>query len=252
MRFFIFLLLSLSCFSCKQEIKTEAIPEKKRPNIIFIMSDDHAINAISAYGHPVGQLAPTPNINRIAQNGAIFNHSFVTNSICGPSRAVILTGNHSHINGFRQNGDQFDGSQPTLPKMLQKVGYQTAIFGKWHLYGYPEGFDQWKIIVDQGNYYNPDFIENGDTTRIEGYATDIITDDALNWLKTKQNDNTPFLLMVQHKAPHRNWMPALRHLNKYDSVQFPLPDTYYPNFENQQADLSSYKPFIKICMKGTI
>nr|WP_225621125.1 sulfatase [Euzebyella saccharophila] len=217
--------------------REKSVPEKKeeRPNIIFIMADDHALQAISAYGHPISQLAPTPNIDRLAKNGALFTHSYVTNSICGPSRAVILTGKHSHLNGFRQNGDQFDGNQPTLPKMLQSVGYQTAIFGKWHLHGHPKGFDHWKIIVDQGNYYNPDFIENGDTTRIKGYATDIITNDALYWLQNERKDSVPFFMMVHHKAPHRNWMPALRHLNKYDSVTFPLPETYFPKLENQEA-----------------
>ena len=231
-------LLLLLCIlfgvSCKSEKPGNPI-ENKRPNILFIMADDHAIQALSAYGHPIGKLAPTPNIDKLAKEGALFTHSYVTNSICGPSRAVILTGKHSHINGFRQNGDRFDGSQPTLPKMLQQAGYQTALLGKWHLHGYPEGFDHWKILVDQGNYYNPDFIENGDTTRIQGYATDIITHDALDWLKTKRKDSVPFFLMVQHKAPHRNWMPALRHINKYDSVQFPLPDSYFPTFNNQQA-----------------
>ncbi|RKN79325.1 sulfatase family protein [Ulvibacterium marinum] len=226
--------MALVCLSCKQEMAKKLL-ENKRPNILFIMSDDHAIQALSAYGHPISQLAPTPNIDRIAKNGALFTQSFVTNSICGPSRAVILTGKHSHINGFRQNGDHFDGNQPTLPKMLKQSGYQTTIVGKWHLHGYPQGFDYWKIIVDQGNYYNPDFIENGDTTRIEGYATDIITRDALSWLKDKRNDSLPFFLMVHHKAPHRNWMPALRHTNKYDSIQFPLPETYFPNFQDQQA-----------------
>lgn len=220
--------------SCKTE-KASETPEKKRPNIIFIMSDDHATQAISAYGHPIGKVAPTPNIDRLATNGALFRHNFVTNAICGPSRAVILTGKHSHINGFRQNGDHFNGNQPTLPKLLKKAGYQTAIVGKWHLHGYPQGFDYWKIIVDQGNYYNPDFIENGDTTRIEGYATDIITHDALDWLQHQRNDSVPFFLMVHHKAPHRNWMPALRHVSKYDSVQFPLPESYFPTFKNQRA-----------------
>lgn len=220
--------------SCKTE-KASETPEKKRPNIIFIMSDDHATQAISAYGHPIGKVAPTPNIDRLATNGALFRHNFVTNAICGPSRAVILTGKHSHINGFRQNGDHFNGNQPTLPKLLKKAGYQTAIVGKWHLHGYPQGFDYWKIIVDQGNYYNPDFIENGDTTRIEGYATDIITHDALDWLQQQRNDSVPFFLMVHHKAPHRNWMPALRHVSKYDSVQFPLPESYFPTFKNQRA-----------------
>ncbi len=227
--------LLVFCLSCKQE-RPEKITETKRPNILFIMADDHAMQAISAYGHPISQLAPTPNIDRIAKNGALFNHAFVTNSICGPSRAVILTGKHSHINGFRQNGDRFDGSQPTLPKMLKKAGYQTAVTGKWHLHGYPEGFDYWKIIVDQGQYYNPDFIgQGGDTVRISGYATDIITDDALDWIENKRNDSLPFFMMVHHKAPHRNWMPPLRHVNKYDSVQFPLPDTYFPDFKNQRA-----------------
>ncbi|MGA8852961.1 MAG: sulfatase-like hydrolase/transferase, partial [Christiangramia sp.] len=131
-------------------------PEIKRPNIVFIMSDDHAAQAISAYGHPVSQLAPTPNIDRIANNGAKFLNNFCTNSICGPSRAVILTGKFSHINGFRMNGEKFDGSQPTLPKYLKTAGYQTAIVGKWHLDGKPQGFDYWNILKDQGNYYNPE------------------------------------------------------------------------------------------------
>ncbi|CAM3350461.1 sulfatase [Zobellia roscoffensis] len=227
-------LVSLVFLNCKEETIE---PEKsdKKTNILFIMADDHAIQAISAYGHPLTQQAPTPNIDRLAKNGALFTHSYVTNSICGPSRAVILTGKHSHINGFRQNGDQFNGNQVTLPKILKSAGYETAIVGKWHLHGEPQGFDYSKIIVDQGNYYNPDFIEKGDTTRIQGYATDIITNDALNWLQNKRNDSLPFFMMVHHKAPHRNWMPALRHMNKYDSVQFPLPDTYFPSFENQQA-----------------
>ena len=236
-------------YSCKTG-KNQEVTAKKRPNIIFIMSDDHASQAISAYEHPIGQLAPTPNIDRLSANGALFNHNFVTNSICGPSRAVILTGKHSHINGFRQNGDHIDGNQPTLPKLLKKAGYQTAIVGKWHLHGYPQGFDHWKIIVDQGNYYNPDFIENGDTTRIEGYATDIITHDALDWLQHKRNDTVPFFLMVHHKAPHRNWMPALRHVNKYDSVKFPLPESFFPTFKNQRAAQEQLQTIYKDMYEG--
>lgn len=234
MRLGILTLIGLLTIACNTKINTSKKTAEK-PNIVFIMADDHAIQAISAYDHPISKLANTPNIDRIAENGAIFQNSFVTNSICGPSRAVILTGKHSHINGFRQNGDHFNGSQPTLPKMLQQSGYNTAVFGKWHLHGYPEGFDHWKIIVDQGNYYNPDFIEHGDTTRIEGYATDIITNDALQWLQQDRTDSLPFFLMVQHKAPHRNWMPALRHANLYDSIQFPLPDSYFPDFNKQWA-----------------
>lgn len=184
-----------------------------RPNILFIMSDDHAYQAISAYGSALSQLAPTPNIDRIAQNGALFTQMYNTNSICGPSRAVILTGKHSHMNGFRQNGERFDGNQPTLPKKLKSIGYQTVLIGKWHLYGYPQGFDYWNIVEDQGHYYNPDFIKMGDTIRIAGYATDIITEEALNWLEKNARQEKPFFMMLHHKAPHRNFMPPLRYLN---------------------------------------
>ena len=231
----LFIFLFLGLVSCEEENRKGIPSEVKRPNIVFIMSDDHATQAISAYGHPVSQLAPTPNIDRIAKNGARFNNNFCTNSICGPSRAVILTGKHSHINGFRMNGEVFDGSQPTLPKFLQKAGYQTALFGKWHLHGQPEGFDEWEVLVDQGNYYNPDFMTENDTVRLEGYTTDIITEMGLSWLKENAKKDKPFLLMVQHKAPHRNWMPAPRHLTLYDSVVFPLPETYFSKHEGQVA-----------------
>ncbi len=226
----------IAIFSCKKNTKEkEAQKEQKRPNIVFIMTDDHAAQAISAYGHRLSKLAPTPNIDRIAKNGVKFNNNFCTNSICGPSRAVILTGKHSHINGFRMNGNVFDGSQATLPKYLKKVGYKTALFGKWHLHGLPQGFDDYHILVDQGNYYNPDFIKGKDTARIEGYATDIVTKMGVDWLKENKDSEEPFMLMVQHKAPHRNWMPALRHINKYDSIDFPLPDTYFDGHEKQVA-----------------
>lgn len=220
--------------SCKKK-ESDIVEQIKPPNIIFIMSDDHGAQAISAYGHELSQLAPTPNIDRLAKNGVMFKNAFCTNSICGPSRAVILTGKHSHINGFRMNGDRFDGNQATLPKYLQEIGYQTAIVGKWHLHGKPQGFNYWDILNDQGNYYNPEFIKGSDTTVVKGYATDIITKKGLDWLKQKEDTTQPFFLMVHHKAPHRNWMPALRHANLYDSIQFPLPDTYFQHFENQQA-----------------
>jgi len=154
------------------------------------------------------------------------------------------------MNGFRMNGDVFDGTQATLPKYLKEVGYRTAIFGKWHLHGLPEGFDDWKILVDQGNYYNPDFIQGNDTTRVEGYATDIVTQMGLEWLKAHSEKEEPFLLMVQHKAPHRNWMPALRHLNLYDSVKFPLPDTYFPDFEGQVAAQQQLQTIYKDMYEG--
>lgn len=219
---------------CKEKM-SQPDEKSKPPNIVFIMADDHAFQAISAYGHPLSVLAPTPNIDRIARNGTLFNNSFCTNAICGPSRAVILTGKHSHINGFRMNGEKFDGSQPTLPKYLRKIGYETAVIGKWHLHGEPTGFDYWDIINDQGNYYNPEFIKGQDTVVANGYVTDIITDKGLKWLKKRKSKTAPFFLMVHHKAPHRNWMPAPRHVNKYDSVVFPLPTTYFPTFKNQKA-----------------
>jgi len=248
-----FLFLAISLISCKnnsEEKELDKDQKKKRPNIVFIMTDDHAAQAISAYGHPVSKLAPTPNIDRIANNGVKFNNNFCTNSICGPSRAVILTGKHSHLNGFRMNGETFDGSQPTLPKYLKEAGYQTALFGKWHLHGSPQGFDDWNILVDQGNYYNPDFIKNKDTTRIEGYATDIITEMGLNWLKNNRDKEKPFMLMVQHKAPHRNWMPALRHINKYDSIEFPLPKSYFSDHKGQVAAQEQLQTIYKDMYEG--
>lgn len=241
------LIIFSSCNSGKEQEKREEI---KRPNIVFIMTDDHAAQAISAYGHPVSKLAPTPNIDRIAANGALFKNNFCTNSICGPSRAVILTGKHNHLNGFRMNGNVFDGSQPTLPKYLKEAGYRTALFGKWHLHGLPEGFDEWNILVDQGNYYNPDFIKGKDTTRIEGYATDIVTEMSLDWLKKNAGGEEPFLLMVQHKAPHRNWMPALRHLNLYDTVQFPLPETYFTDHLGSIASQEQLQTIYKDMYEG--
>lgn len=236
--------------ACKRQEKPKEEVVKGPPNIIFIMSDDHAFQAISAYGHELGKLAPTPNIDRIAKNGAIFQNNFCTNSICGPSRAVILTGKHSHINGFRMNGEQFDNNQPTLPKHLKKLGYETAIVGKWHLHGEPTGFDYWDILNDQGNYYNPEFIQGKDTTVVEGYATDLITEKSLEWLKQRDSAQQPFYLMVHHKAPHRNWMPALRHLNVYDSITFPLPDTYFPEFVDQKAAAEQQQTIYKDMYEG--
>lgn len=240
----------LLVLACKEQEKPKREVTKGPPNIIFIMSDDHAFQAISAYGHKLGKLAPTPNIDRIAKNGVIFQNNFCTNSICGPSRAVILTGKHSHINGFRMNGERFDGSQPTLPKQLKKLGYETAMIGKWHLHGKPTGFDHWEILNDQGNYYNPEFIQGEDTTVVEGYATDLITEKSLEWLKQRDSTGLPFYMMVHHKAPHRNWMPALRHLNVYDSITFPLPDTYFPEFQNQQAAAEQQQTIYKDMYEG--
>ncbi|WP_053978196.1 sulfatase family protein [Mangrovimonas xylaniphaga] len=258
MRFLIYIACVLFILqSCKEkEEQNKLVQEDQRPNIVYIMADDHAEQAISAYGHPISQLAPTPNIDRIAEEGVLFKNNFCTNSICGPSRAVVLTGKFSHVNGFRMNGEQFDGGQQTFPKLLQRAGYNTAVIGKWHLHGNPEGFDYWNILTDQGNYYNPDFIsvnketKKVDTTRIEGYATDIITEEGLAYLNRMKSGNQPFMLMLQHKAPHRNWMPALRHANKFDSVKFPLPDTYFTAHEGSLGSKQQLQTIYKDMYEG--
>jgi arylsulfatase A-like enzyme len=208
-----------------------------RPNILFIMSDDHAVQAISAYGHPVSQIARTPNIDRIAEQGMIFENAFVTNSLCGPSRAANLTGKYGHINGFTQNGDIFDGSQWTWPRALKEAGYQTALIGKWHLDRTPAGLelDYWKIFNDQGEYYNPQIITEGGEQRYEGYASDLVTEFTLEWLRERRDPGRPFVLLMHHKAPHRNWMPALRHTRKFEDTEFPVPETYFDSYEGRLA-----------------
>ena len=199
----------------------------ERPNIVFIFSDDHAPHAIGAYDGWLKSVNPTPNIDKLASQGMLFKNSFCTNSICGPSRAVIMTGKHSHKNGFMNNGNSFDWNQQTFPKLLQKAGYTTALYGKSHLKGTPQGFDDWKVLPGQGLYYNPDMITPEGKKQIEGHCTDIVTDLAVEWLKEGRDSDKPFMLMVQHKAPHRNWMPAPRHLNLYDDIKIPEPKTLF-------------------------
>ncbi len=206
-----------------------AIGRKKPPNILFIMTDDHAFQAISCYGSRINK---TPNIDRLARDGVRFVNSFVTNSICAPSRAVMLTGKYSHINGVIDNRVEFDGSQQTFPKLLQQAGYETALFGKWHLKSEPTGFDYWNILPGQGHYYNPDFIEMGEKKKREGYVTDLITDDFLNWIKNRGTDR-PFCVLLHHKAPHRNWMPDEKHLSLYRDEDLPLPETYFDDYKTR-------------------
>lgn len=205
----------------------------KRPNILFIFSDDHAYQAIGAYG---AKFAKTPNLDRLASQGMRFEHCLVTNSICGPSRAVVLTGKYSHLNGFWDNNkSRFDGSQQTFPKLMQKAGYQTAIVGKWHLVSDPTGFDYWEILPGQGDYHNPEFLKPEGRVKYKGYVTDIITDKTLDWLKKDRDPNKPFVMMCQHKATHRIWQPSLRDLRMFDDVTFPEPPTLFDDYANRAS-----------------
>ena len=207
---------------------------KVRPNIVFIFSDDHATQAVSAYGHEISKIAQTPHIDHIAEQGIRFDRCLVGNSICGPSRATILTGTYSHINKFYSNErTKFDGSQPTFPKILQNVDYQTALIGKWHLASDPTGFDHWEILPGQGSYYNPDFLTPAGKHREEGYVSELITGKAITWLEEQRETDKPFLLMVQHKAPHRDWSPAPKYLDLFDDITFPEPDSLFDDYEGR-------------------
>lgn len=212
-------LLALSCRNA--EVKNG---EDIRPNIVFIMSDDHAYQAISAYGHGLNK---TPHIDRLATEGAIFTRACVTNSICAPSRAVMLTGKHSFVNGKVDNVQPFNWDQDNFPKLLQKAGYQTAMIGKIHLDGLPQGFDFSMVLPGQGHYYNPDFLVNGERKRFEGYVTEITTEFALKWLEEDREKDKPFLLIYNQKAPHRNWQPAPKYLTLFDDTTFTPPATFY-------------------------
>ena len=212
--------------ACSQKKSGEAV--RARPNIILIMSDDHGYQAISAYSH---RLIETPNIDRIAEEGMLFSNACVTNSICAPSRAVIFTGKHSHINGKIDNRFPFDTTQVTFPQLLQEGGYQTAIFGKLHFGNNPKGFDQFKILPGQGNYYNPDFITKDEgMIHMEGYTTDIITDLTLEWLEKEREPGKPFFLAFWHKAPHREWLPPERYYREYIHKTFPEPPTLFDDY----------------------
>ena len=227
---YILLLLTAMGFVYSGCGSRQAGNKETRPNIVFIMSDDHATKALSCYG---SRLIETPNLDKLAAEGLLFNRAFVTNSICAPSRAVILTGKHSHLNGVPNNHATFDSSQVTFPRILQKNGYQTAIIGKWHLKSSPSGFDYWNVLPGQGDYYNPRFINNGSDTTYHGYVTDIITDLSLDWL-AHHRSGEPFLLMVHNKAPHRNCMPSARHLNVFDDVEFPLPASFFDDYSGKE------------------
>ncbi|WP_428978164.1 sulfatase family protein [Bacteroides caecigallinarum] len=216
--------------SCSGEKKEK----EQQYNIVYIMTDDHTAQMMSCYDN---RFVETPNLDRIANEGVKFTNSFVANSLSGPSRACMFTGKHSHANGFYDNTTCiFDGSQQTMPKLLQKAGYQTAIIGKWHLESLPTGFDYWEILPGQGDYYNPRFIEmNNDTIVEKGYLTNIITEKSINWLENQRDKNKPFCLFVHHKACHRNWLPELKYLSLYEDKTFEMPDNFYDDYEGREA-----------------
>lgn len=213
-------------------IVNPALGQQKRPNVIFIITDDHTSQAISAYG---SKLAKTPNIDRIAKGGAILYNNVVVNSICGPSRATLLTGKYSHSNGYKFNEKVFDINQAVFPEELQKNGYQTAWVGKMHLGSLPHGFDYLNILPGHGWYYNSDFVNSqNQKIRHEGYVTDVITQLSKDWLESRDKAK-PFFMVVGHKATHRSWIPAIQDLGAYDKVNFPLPATFYDNYEGRKA-----------------
>jgi len=204
----------------------------RSPNIVFILADDHAWQAVSAYGES-RHLIQTPNIDRLAHEGMRFDRCLVANSLCGPCRAALLTGTYNHINGFYNNYNcRFDGSQTTFPKLLQQAGYQTAMIGKWHLETDPTGFDHWEILPGQGQYYNPPMFRDGQHVNHTGYATDIITDLSLDWLK-QRDTNRPFMLLCWHKAPHRIWEPALQDLDFDHDRTYPLPESFFDDYSGR-------------------
>lgn len=204
--------------------------ENSRPNIVFIITDDHAYQALSAYDN---KLIETPHIDRLAREGMLFKKAFVTNSICSPSRAVALTGKFSHLNSVRDNLDVFDTTQMTFPKLLQRDGYQTAIYGKWHLKSQPKGFDHWEVLPDQGQYYHPSFLSPQGETIDSGYVTDLITTKAIRFLDSLWTQQQPFLLMYNHKAPHRQWWPSMHDLEAFKYKKIPIPETLFDQYKTK-------------------
>jgi len=215
---------------------------QKKPNIVFLFSDDHAIQAISAYGGMLKDIAPTPGIDRLAKEGLLSHRTFCANSICGPSRASILTGKHSHLNGFRDNtSSYFDGKQQTFPLLLKESGYKTAMIGKWHLHSHPVGFDHWEVLPGQGHYHNPDFIQmNGQKKRFDGHCNDLVTEKGIAWLKQMKAEKQPFMAMIQYKAPHRHWNGALRHIRLFDDIKMPEPNTLFDDYANRSSVLKKH------------
>ena len=241
---------------------------KEKPlNIVYIMTDDHTAQMMSAYDT---RYMETPNLDRIANDGVKFTNSFVANSLSGPSRACMITGKHSHKNGFTDNENSyFDNTQPTFPKYLQNAGYETAVIGKWHLESLPTGFTHWEIVPGQGDYYQPRFIQmTGDTIIRKGYLTNIITDLSLDWLENQRDKDKPFCILIHHKAIHRNWMPDTIYMDLYEDKTFDVPENFFDNYQGRPAaeaaemrsssphdmdiiyDLKMWNPELKTRLKG--
>ncbi len=210
-----------------------SVKAAERPNIVWIFSDDHSFQTIGAYGGRLKDLNPTPNIDKMAAEGMRFDRCYVGNSICAPSRATLLTGKHSHMNGKKTNKRGFNQDQQTFPKLLQKAGYQTVMVGKIHLDGKMQGFDYWDVLPGQGHYNNPTFISEEGKTQSKGYVTDVITDKSLDWLKNKRDPKKPFMLMIHHKAAHRAWIPDGQHMVKYTKITIPEPDNFWDDYKTR-------------------
>lgn len=234
---------ALSCIAATAQAQQKAAAATQRPNIVYIMCDDHAFQSISAYGSPISKLAPTPNIDRIAQRGMRFDRAFVENSLSTPSRACLMTGLYSNQNGQRQLGEGIDTTRTFFTEQLQQAGYQTAVVGKWHMGCDPKGFDYYHIYNDQGQYYNPQYRgtdTDGKYIVEEGYSTDLTTDHALSFIEHRDT-NKPFCLLLHHKAPHRNWLANTKYFGMYDNVTFPMPETFYDDYETRGSAVRTQK-----------
>ena len=248
-------LLTIALVGCKttKKLVHNNNNNNKKPNILFIMSDDHATNAISAYGSRLANIAPTPNIDRLASEGVLMDNVFCTNSICTPSRAVIVTGQYSHYNGVKTLDDDFDKERENIAKILQKSGYQTALIGKWHLHAEPTGFDYYNVLPGQGKYNNPILKEKGKPwkdhkkggEKYEGYVTDVITDQTIDWMDNRDKEK-PFFLMSHHKAPHGLWEFAQRHAELFKDMDIPEPKSLYTNQNHGPIDGEKYGSSISL------
>lgn len=234
---------ALSCVAATAQAQHKAADAQQRPNIVYIMCDDHAFQCISAYGSSISKLAPTPNIDRIAERGMRFDRAFVENSLSTPSRACLMTGLYSNQNGQRQLGEGIDTTRTFFTEQLQQAGYQTAVVGKWHMGCDPKGFDYYHIYNDQGQYYNPQYRgtdTDGKYIVEEGYSTDLTTDHALSFIEHRDSSK-PFCLLLHHKAPHRNWLANTKYFGLYDNVNFPMPETFYDDYETRGSAVRTQK-----------